>query len=111
MTTTSRDHHARPRSRPGRPGGGARSRRAGGAAALGLALAILTGCAPVWERPHTTRDQANHDSYECRHEAYVAPPRERESLYKLCMRARGYRETDPDADRPRPRPEPPARYR
>ena len=72
----------------------------GGGAALALTL-VLAGCAPVWDRANTTRDQLNHDSYTCHHESYVAPPRERESLYKLCMKARGYRETDPDAGRPR----------
>jgi len=65
-----------------------------------LPVLVLAGCAPLWERPNTARDQINHDSYECQYESYVAPPRDRESLYKLCMRSRGYRATDPDADRP-----------
>ena len=66
-----------------------------------LALVVLAGCAPIWDRPDTTRDQMNYDTYTCQHESYVAPPRERESLFKLCMKARGYRETDPDADKAR----------
>jgi hypothetical protein len=75
-------------------------RRVRGGGAFGLVLLAVTGCTPVWDRPNATREQVNHDSYECQYESYVAPPRERESLYKLCMRSRGYRETNPDAPRP-----------
>jgi hypothetical protein len=72
-----------------------------GNGALAVLLVVLAGCSPLWARPNTTREQINHDMYECQYESYVAPPRERESLYKLCMRSRGYRETTPDAGRPR----------